>query len=188
MIRSGIVAEILWSRLDTAGQDACRVEKFSHGFEITGAAIAREAAGLTCLHYRICHDPDWITRSVAVSGWCGARSLNLRIDHDESCGWTCNDAAVEAVEAATDIDLGFTAATNTSAICRLKLGVGQQKSCVAAWLDPADWKLKPLRQTYFRVSEDTYEYQAPDHDFRSRLTVNHFGLVTRYPGLWEAAV
>ena len=85
-----------------------------------------------------------------------------------------------------DIDLGFTPATNTVAVRRSCLAPGASVENTAAWFDESDWTLKPLRQTYHRVTEDRYEYESPANGFKATLLLDGAGLVRDYPSLWTA--
>ncbi|MEO0913640.1 MAG: putative glycolipid-binding domain-containing protein [Pseudomonadota bacterium] len=51
----------------------------------------------------------------------------------------------------------------------------------------ADWRLKPLTQTYERLDATTYLYRSPAHGFSTRLTTDAAGFVTDYPEGWIAA-
>ena len=103
--------------------------------------------------------------------------------------WTVRGVPVVAdVSGAGDVDLGFTPATNTNAIRRLSLAVGEAAETTALWLDVDNWSVKPLRQTYRRIDATQYEYASPDHGFSAVLDVNGAGLVTTYPDLWIAQV
>ena len=123
---------------------------------------------------------------VRQSGWVGSEDVQIQIERRADGVWLMNGETVASVSEAIDIDLGLTPATNTTAIRRLQLEVGQSADATAAWLDPSDWQLKPLDQTYHRRAADTYEYASPAHGFSAVLTVDDFGLVTDYPGIWLA--
>lgn len=93
------------------------------------------------------------------------------------------DAALNGLP---DIDLAFTPASNTNAIRRLSLSDGETADSAAVWLDTADWTIKPLPQTYRRMHAGAYHYTSPLHGYSAVLTVEGFGIVTDYPGLWAA--
>ena len=57
---------------------------------------------------------------------------------------------------------------------------------ILAWLDEADWSLKPLSQIYRRVTNDRFEYASPANGFTATLLLDEAGLVRDYPGLWTA--
>jgi hypothetical protein len=104
-----------------------------------------------------------------------------------SDGWTVRGLPVKgSVAGLGDVDLGFTPATNTNAIRRLNLDVGQEGETTALWLGADNWSVKPRRQIYRRLDADRYENVSPDNDYRVILAVNDVGLVTDYPDLWVA--
>lgn len=168
---------VLWVRRDGPGNDACRFAAAEGGFLIDGSATDGE--GRTT-RYRVRAREDGTTRRARI----GADS-RIFIRRAPDGAWTLNGAPVPELEAAVDIDLGFTPATNTLALRRLGLRVGEEADILAAWFDPADERLKPLPQTYRRLSETGYTYASPG--FTARLEVDAQGIVRDYEGLWRAA-
>jgi uncharacterized protein len=83
-----------------------------------------------------------------------------------------------------DIDLGFTPGSNTNAIRRANLSEGSGADSVAVWLDPEDWVVRRLPQSYVRTGPRTFTYESPRHGYRATLIVDEFGAVIEYPGLW----
>ena len=179
------LAKILWRRLDVPGMDACRIFRDKIGWVLEGAAIYREEGVLSQLQYRVQHDDNWQTLNCVVDGYCDEKTVSCKIVRQKDSNWTLNDCEVSYLGGAFDIDLGFTPATNTTALQRLRLDVGTAQETLAAWLDPSDWQLKPLKQAYERKSEDVYAYTSIASGFEADLTVNSFNLVTTYPGLWS---
>lgn len=171
----------IWRRVDSRGHDACRIKREDADWVLSGAAVYLENQIITSVSYQVVCDPDWVTKSVVISGWSGSKDLNLKIVRQPNSGWLFNGINVAAVSGCADVDLGFTPATNTCAIRRLNLEIGQREAAVAAWLDTSDWTLKPLEQYYHRKSQTTYEYGSPDHGFQVLLSTDQFGLVTEYP-------
>ncbi len=169
---------VLWLRQDRPGNDACRFAQAEGGFLIDGSATD-DTWKVT--RYRVRIRDDGSTRRVRIG-----ENSRIYIRRDPAGVWTRNGVAVPEVADALDIDLGFTPATNTLPIRRLKLAVGQKADILAAWFDPADEKLKPMRQTYARVGENEYDYASPDSGFTARLKVDGMGIVRDYEGLWRA--
>lgn len=167
----------LWVRLDRPGNDACRFVQTGRGLLIEGQAT--EADG-TVLHYRLRAGPDGLTRRARI----GTVPM-LTIRRDSAGRWFVNEAERPDCAGATDFDLGVTPATNTLALRRLDLAIGASAEALCAWLDPTSWVLRPLRQTYARLSATEYDY-ASETGFRARITVDEEGIVTRYGTLWEA--
>jgi hypothetical protein len=174
----------LWRRLDTPGHDACRYLHDGLGWVIEGAAVFLTGGLVANLSYRLRCDDDWVSRSASVQGWIGGELVSIEIARAAGNGWTVDDREIPELAGFTDIDLGFTPATNANAIRRLALGVGEQGETRAVWLDDCDWTVKPLPQTYRRTAALDYDYAAPSHHFRARLQIDAFGAVTEYPHLW----
>ncbi len=174
---------IWWDRLDISGTDACRISQHVEGWTLEGTAIFA-APETSCLHYRLDCAPDWTTTQATVSGWVGRLDKGLHIQRGPQ-GWTCNGAPVAGASGLLDVDLGFTPASNTNAIRRLDLRIGDSAETTALWLDTEDWTLKPLHQIYTRTGQNSYDYASPLHGYRATLITDDFGVVQTYPDLWQ---
>lgn len=175
-------ATILWRRLDLPGHDACALRFEAGEWHLEGAAVWRDRSGPAHLGYSVTCAEDWRARSARVLGQVGGRGLSLSIRRGADGAWRLNGAEVPGSHGLADLDLGFTPATNTLALNRLKVPGGGDSAAI--WLDEADWQLKPLHQTYRRMSDGRWNYRAADTGFETFLTVNRHGLVTGYPGFW----
>lgn len=176
--------QILWRRVDVVGLDACRLQRLPDGWQLSGSAIYHEDGVLAQVHYDVRHDETWQTQSCRVSGWANGNHIDLSIVHHVSRGWLVNEQPVDGLADALDVDLGFTPATNTTAIRRLGLAVGDKAQAQAAWLNTDSWTLQPLLQSYERLSEQRFQYVSIASGFSAELKVDGAGLVTDYPGIW----
>lgn len=170
---------VMWVAYDPPGNDACR-------FHLNGRRMLIEGSSRTegmATRYRVRADEK---SGITLRTRINSRLYNHLIERDAMGRWTLNGKDVPEVEGLVDIHLGFTPATNTLPIRRLGLAIGKTAEVVAAWFDPVDHSLKPLRQTYRRTAADRYHYAVPDHGFETELTVDGFGAVTNYPGYWDA--
>ena len=177
---------VLWRRIGAAGMDACSYEAASGGYLISGTAAYQEHGEAVKLDYRISCDPDWSSRSAWVGGWSGSTRKEITLTRDQAGLWTANGEEVDGASGLLDIDLGFTPATNTIAIRRLNLAIGDEGETTAVWLDTEDWRIKPLRQIYRRLSETEFAYGSPAHAYAEVLATDDFGIVRIYPQLWTA--
>ncbi|SDD69781.1 hypothetical protein SAMN05421538_102231 [Paracoccus isoporae] len=175
--------QILWRRLDLPGHDACRIWQDSSGQGLDGVAVWLDAAGPAHLSYLVVCDDVWRTRSARVQGRVGQREITLSIQRSPEGDWRIGGEEIPDLHGLQDIDLGFTPATNTLPIRRMRASGSDGGDLAAAWLDAADWRLKLLPQTY-RLAGDIWHYASPRHDFAADLSVNTDGFVTDYPGLW----
>ena len=176
----------LWRRLDQEGHDACRFAPTSGTWSIEGAAVFDHEGAVANLSYRLDCDRYWSSMAASVTGWVGARSIDISIERTRQGDWSVDGSTVDVLSGLEDIDLGFTPASNTNAIRRLNLREGDETTTTAVWLDTEDWTVKPLLQSYRRDRKDAYYYKSPLHDFRAMLLVDDFAGIKEYPGLWTA--
>ncbi|MBC8090105.1 MAG: putative glycolipid-binding domain-containing protein, partial [Phycisphaerae bacterium] len=106
---------ILWRRTDAPGHDACTVWPEGRGWRIHGAAVFWSERGVTHLKYEIHCNASWQTLRASVQGMVGDREVDHRIRRTASGIWTLGHIAQPQLANCTDLDLGFTPATNTIA-------------------------------------------------------------------------
>ena len=169
---------ILWQRLDAPGNDACGFARAAGGYLIDGQST--DAAGRVT-QYRIRAHVDGTTRRVRIG-----RTSRVFLRRTAEGDWTRNGTPAPELAGATDIDLGFTPATNTLPIRRLALGVGEHEEIRVAWFDLDGETLRPVRQRYTRTGAESYLFENLDSGFTADLRVDPAGLVRDYPGLWRA--
>jgi len=176
---------ILWRRLDQPGHDAARLWFQDPHWHLAGAAVFIEDRQPCRLDYQIYCDTAWNTVHCKVTGWVGGRSVELEIGVDPARRWRINGTECAAVAGCFDVDLSFTPATNLLPIRRLQLPVGKGAGVRAAWLRFPPFALKPLEQTYRRMSASIYRYETLDGTFSKDLTVNDAGFISHYPEMWK---
>lgn len=177
---------VLWRRTDVVGMDACRFSASDKGYLISGTALYLHGEETARFEYRVSCNSDWSSQSAWVGGWLGQNELEFYISHETTGVWTIEGTGIDGVHGLLDVDLGFTPATNTNAIRRMGLAVGEEVETTAVWLDVDEWRFKPLRQVYRRLTETEYAYRSPTHDYSAILSTDNFGIVRQYPDLWEA--
>lgn len=175
---------ILWRRTDSPGHDACHVSPAGHGWRIQGAAAFHSERGVANLMYDVHCSAEWLTQHALIQGRVGDRDVEHRIRRTASGIWTLNHIAQPQLANCTDLDIGFTPATNTIAIRRLSLDMGAFADVRSAWLDVVGDEFSVLEQRYTRESNHLYRYEAKRFNFQATLRVNDFGLISEYPGLW----
>ena len=180
-----MLASVLWRRTDPSGNDAVTLRRSADGWELAGVALFTDERGPCRLEYSVACDDRWRTRRCTVTGSVGRTPVQLAIAALEG-RWTLDGRHQPAVEGCVDLDLAFTPATNTLPIRRLGLEVGQSADVRAAWLPWPPDGLQPLEQQYRRIRPEVYRYQSDGGRFVRDLVTHSSGLVTSYPGLWEA--
>ena len=178
--------KVLWRRIGTEGMDACSFDLSEDGCTISGSALYLERIEPAKFEYSVTCNSEWSSQAAQVSGWIGSERREFLVSRNAAGAWFANGEEIEGVHGLLDIDLGFTPATNTNAIRRLALAVGEEAETTALWLDTEDWCFKPLTQVYRRTSETELSYRSPSHDYAATLLTDHFGIVRQYPHLWSA--
>lgn len=169
-----MIATILWRRLDRPGHEQAILQRIEDAWELSGTAVFQHDAQPCALRYRIVCDSDWVTRSTSVSGWAGAKAIDVAVDRAGN------------LEGCIDIDLNFSPSTNLLPIRRLNLAVGEHAQVRAAWLRFPGFNLEVLEQTYHRLSDRTYRYESAGGKFVAEIEVNDVGLAVRYGDIWVA--
>jgi uncharacterized protein len=184
---SGVSVSIRWQRLDTTGDDACRLEPIAGGgWRLAGAATFVEDGTPCALRYTVACDAAWRTGSAHVIGTIGGRDVELAIARAPDGTWTRDGVEQPQLAGLVDVDLGFTPATNLVAIRRLALAVGAASPAPAAYLVFPELRLERIEQSYRRLDESRYHYTSPAYDYDEVLVVSPDGFVTDYPRLWIA--
>jgi uncharacterized protein len=177
---------ILWRRLDTPGHESARIFLQGSHWHLTGTAIFAHTGQPCRLDYSVVCDAEWRTVSGQVAGWVGDELIELTISVGPHQEWLLNETEFPIVAGCTDLDLNFSPSTNLLPIRRLNLAVGEEAAVRAAWLRFPSFTLEPLDQHYRRLDERTWRYESAGGSFVRELQVNEEGLVTLYPGLWQA--
>jgi uncharacterized protein len=178
---------ILWRGVHQPGHEACRLYQLDNEWRLEGTAVFLSDDRRPCrLSYLIVCDSSWKTMTGAVSGWVGDDNINIELSVDNLQRWQMNGLDKPAVAGCIDLDLNFSPSTNLLPIRRLDLAIGQQSEVKAAWLRFPSFELEPFSQIYTRLEETLYRYSSNDGKFVREIRVNEVGLVTDYPGIWEA--
>ncbi|TIQ17285.1 MAG: hypothetical protein E5X51_31310 [Mesorhizobium sp.] len=173
----------IWRRTDEPGHDVVQLKQTDLGWLLDGAAVYLSDAGPARLDYTVQLAEDWTTKSGSVRGFIGSQSVDLTILRDE-IGWTVNGQWQPAVQSMVDLDYSFTPATNLQQIRRMNLKIGDKADFPAAWLVAGTSSLVVLPQSYHRVSETEYIYEAPTVPYRATLLISEAGFAQDYPDGW----
>lgn len=134
------------------------------------------------ISYQVETNLDWSTASATIRYESPELTADMTIARVGDV-WTLNDEELPHLRGCTDIDLGWTPATNTLPIRRLDLASGETTEIEAAWLRFPELDVIASAQTYQRIDEETWEYRS--NGFTATLVTDEGGFVRRYgDGLW----
>jgi uncharacterized protein len=135
------------------------------------------------IEFTVVCDGSWRTREVEVIEPASGRRIMLFADG--AGGWSSGTGALPALQGAIDVDISATPFTNTLAIRRSQLGVGEHVDIVTAYVSVPDLTVSPDPQRYTRPSERSYRFESLDSEFTREITVDDHGFVVEYPGLFS---
>lgn len=111
---------------------------------------------------------------------------NLFSYHSDGKGnWIKEGVPVNEFKGCVDVDISITPFTNTLTINRINLSVNEKKQIDVLYVDVLTRLIKPVRQSYKRISETEYKLESVPNDFEAVITVDKSGLVVNYPDLFE---
>lgn len=176
------VAEANWRRLDTLGEDCCRLIAEPSGWMLCGHARFFEVRIGFVLSYVVRCNADWWATGADITGVAGGAEVAWKLVKIPE-GWRLNDGA-PMLSDCTDIDLAFTPATNLQPI---RLGPTSRAEVAAVWFLPeGGGQIERLEQSYTPLGAHRYACASPE--FEAELTVDPCGFATRYSGVWEGEV
>jgi uncharacterized protein len=175
-----VVAAILWE-FSKGGSELCVLAQEGSGWRLGGTALLVAEREPAEIRYSVLTDGAWATRDVEVV--VSFPNGDVREPVEIGALWSGKERPPEYSDC-VDVDLGFTPATNTLPIRRLRLAVGEQAAVPVAWLRWPELRVERALQRYERLAKDRYRYSSGA--FAAELVVDENGLVVDYEGLWRA--
>lgn len=174
---------VLWRRLDEPGSEICRLRERDGWLRLDGTVLTAAGGVPAEIRYEVTCNEAWETRAARIELTRQGSKETVELRREAGDRWWRNGARVEGLDGTTDVDLGFTPATNTLPIRRLSLAPGRSAVVNAAWLGFPDLRMEVLPQRYTRLDGDHYRYESGS--FVADLHVDELGLMLRYGDAWE---
>ncbi len=172
-----------WRTLYTPGHDTALLAQALAGWHLTGMASFLGDDGPVAVNYTVEVDEEWVTKRGSIRGVAAGRRFYHTIERTAE-GWTL-DGKQQGLAEITDLDFGFTPATNLQQLNRANLAVGESAEFSVAWFDIGKPALVALPQIYERRDERLYWYVSPPSGYEAMLEIDEAGFVRNYPTLWE---
>lgn len=174
---------VAWERTEALPSDEhCTLSVRDGGLSLVGTVLGADAGVPIRIEYRVLADGTGLTSAVHVRAQRGFELRTVTLTRDARGRWTVDGRPAPRLRGCTDVDLGFSPATNTLPIRRLGLPVGASATVTAAYVRYPELTVEKAAQTYTRLDEFGYRYTSGS--FEDELTVDADGLVIRY-GPWR---
>lgn len=177
-----------WTDAEGRGLEHCLLTLGPEGLTLEGV-VAGTREGEYGAHYEVRTDASGRTRAVRLR-YVGGPELQLTVDADARWRDAIRDVRLPDLDGCLDVDLGITPATNTLAIRRLGLSVGEARAIRAAYV-PLPSQIEgvfvpsPADQRYTRLGDRLWRYEGLFRSFVAELPVDDLGLVLDYPVLFR---
>lgn len=186
---------MVWLKADPLGLEFAEIGLEPDCLTAIGVAIAAAPVPYR-LDYEIAIRPGFTAARLEVvstgDGW--ERTLNL--ERDEANDWSMAVSQVgdvdlpppggdlDAIEAATDFDLGLSPVTNLIPLRRYGLLERREPfELTVAWVSVPDLGVQPDGQRYTALGENLVGFEALDGTFASQISLDGDGIAQDYPGI-----
>jgi uncharacterized protein len=177
---------ILWHLASLASSEYASLSKRDNGHRLEGLTVMSLEDRPCHIEYVVAVDADWSPNFVTATITTPTQIRTRHLERDASRHWRLDGQAAAYLDGCTDVDLGWTPATNTVPIRRLDLAVGDTATITAAWIRFPELDVVVSPQRYTRLADDCWRYQSGDYDFALTTDVAT-GLVLAYgDDLWRA--
>jgi uncharacterized protein len=179
--------DILWHCSLLASSEHASLTETENDRRLQGLAVLPLGGEPCHIDYDVLCDREWVPWSCSVRVTLPMRVRTIDLRSDDLGHWELDGNAASHLNGCTDIDLGWTPATNTVPIRRLDLEVGESSSLSAAWVRFPELDVVANQQHYSRLASDRWRYRSGDYDFEL-VTDAGSGLILEYgDDLWRAA-
>jgi hypothetical protein len=178
--------DILWHCASLASSEHASLFEMGNGCRLQGLAVLPLASEPCHITYDVLCSQDWTALSCRVTLVFPNEERTIELKRESAGRWEHNGVAAPHLLHCSDIDLGWTPATNVIPIRRLDLDVGDGASILAAWVRFPELDVVANEQHYTRLASDRWRYQSGDYDFELLVDASS-GLVLEYgDDLWRA--
>ena len=162
------------------------------GHRIEGSTCGVEDGVGWVVRYVVEVDDLWRSRRAEVWGRTADGAARRVLEGDGAGGWRVDGARDASLDGCLDVDLEASACTNTLAVHRSALTVGDEVDAPAAYVRADGLGIERLDQRYRRLPDGSdegtgrvirFHYDAPRFDYAATLAFDRQGLVLDYPGL-----
>ena len=185
---SRLLRAVVWLSEQRQGAERVVLWKTRDGYRVRSDWIGVDDGESIHAVYRLELDQTWLVRKLRVGWSAPAATTRLRVVRNAEGTWSVNGQQRLDLISCVDVDIAWSAMTNTLPIRRLGLQVGESYELSAAYIAPPNLTVVPDGQRYTRLTSDRWLYESLDGDFTAELTVDEGGLVIDYPPLFRRVV
>ncbi len=179
---------IVWSRLDEPGMEHLHLTEEQHGFTANGLILAVKENIPYRIRYTIHCDTSWHVHEVHIEAF-DSHLPQIHLKSDGKGHWTTGThERIALLDGCIDVDISATPFTNTIAMQRLGLAVGEVAEIAVAYINVPTMQVTAVKQRYTYVESNDdgehYQYAGYPSGYQAKLVVDRDKLVIAYPDLF----
>jgi hypothetical protein len=169
--------DVLWHSPRLNSMEHFRYRMGDRGQRLEGTVLLPRHQMPTTIEYTVVVDAMWriVGASIHCTGLDGQIDMEATVDEGQ---WSIDGTERTDLSGCTDIDLGWTPATNTLPIRRTRLEVGETAKVDAAWVTFPELAIRRVEQTYSRRSLLGWTYSSAS--FTADINTDSNGIVVTY--------
>ena len=172
---------IVWEGLTARSIECLAWQVHGEAIAFNGHLTGVSADLPFAINYSVKTDLQWITKQVTVNDLLHpGNSIDLKADGKGK--WLRNDENFSNADGCLDIDLSFSAFTNTLPIKRINWNAGTAHHIQVLYIDIPDIKVSRTEQFYECLGENNFLFKATTA-FQAEIKVDANGMVEHYPGI-----
>ena len=186
MIHDNLETYVVWHCAGLASSEYASLTRQDNGHRLEGLTVMPLEDCPCHIEYAVAIDAAWSPHFVTAIITTPTQIRTRYLEREADGHWRLDGHAAVYLDGCTDVDLGWTPATNTVPIRRLDLAVGETETISAAWIRFPELDVVKSQQRYTRLGDDCWRYQSGRYDFALTTDVAS-GLVLAYgDDLWRA--
>jgi len=175
---------IIWKGLYYQSLEYCNIKVGNEQLEIASTILGIHEGKEYKIDYVTTLKPNWEMVGCRIESRLG-ESVNIQtLRYDGEGNWTNNGKPMNECKGCIDIDISLTPFTNSLPINRLQLQVNEVQYIKVLYIDILGRTIRSVVQQYTKISDHKYQYENVPNDFEAVITVDEWGIVTEYPGLF----
>lgn len=180
------IHEAAWRRVDVDhGLGFVTLVLEPDGSEAFGAEVVVDGTTSYSVNFSVAADAGWRSRSLVAEVLSAGRPRHVDLTGDGLGSWMVDGVHQPHLDGCLDVDIVSTPCTNTHAIRRLGLDVGESTDIKAAWVNVPSLTVTLANQRYTRLDVNLYEFKSLGSGRAYEVSVDENDLIVDYQDFAE---
>lgn len=175
---------LLWKGVTHESLECFKIEKEGKTNVVSSKVIGNQNGNLYDVNYRLVIDENWLIREFEIESEINTIKRKLTGENCED-RWQINTVTNSDFKDFKYIDISLTPFTNTLPVNHLSFDKGIPEEIDVIYIDVLKNNIVPAKQRYTKIADNKYFYENLNSGFKGNISVDEFGLVDNYFGLFE---